>query len=915
MFRDNILPSVIDIRRKEARKWNLTPLPRAWTRPDRFSSPAVLFRHMSATTWKHGDPADSYPRWWNPEIKGINQVRYNNRAPGSSTRALETWLKAQGCVNGLQDSAVLYDRPFSRLATYRLPVEEWGAYVSDSDAFFEPGVFSPPCSIDSGGAVCVSTNIIECHIPAGSEPDDNEHQKKPQKLRKCSSLAAAQLIHAGIYIFDTPYGSLNSRELCMVGHLVDSLERESFPIVVVFDGKSVTEIPEKDIREAQVAWHAHDRFVWRHMFAAFKTLSRLGTFTDRKPDISSTFESGMVPSELHTEAWILYACSPAALQILIGLPEHKKGELINKYNRSYKDYARACIRNLHFIKRQPNNPHGVAFHWAGTGEYPAISGRFTDFCGARQSYRWPDAHSAENADGLHVLRNLDALCALGAVELRSETGWCLTEWGAELVRQIKILHDPDMLLRWRSGKMICTENNIAAADRWIKEQFTALHENISYNASIKQSIISADRFRAVEIPLDLRVVNERTVMVIRDYGDRKQSTLMHPSHWVSEHETQDGVISGQPDSMRAFLHGLVVRGVPGGVDSCIVHGLKIDTEMSDWAHYEWGKSDIPWNDLPKISDACQAEGTICNKNLSYDMQLSETGEAVEPTSVYNFIGHKSYRMKPVMFVCDMPEPAPLRLLDAIGRYMKASGNSPFVTWFDGTVMRDISQAEIDNACAEWAAHHRFMSSFHRNMKMIAERAYVHSLTKLNGTLIRRYPGLEDIKCVYTPPALQLLHLVNDETPLNGISGGHEGIWYQEDSRESELLIPGTSALNNETGMIYRTQKGSGVHEPLITGPLFMFNMINPKSPERETLMHLSNAGLVKFHKDMGWRTTPAGYAFLELLGPATRDADVLLRWRKPDGRIGGPENAAAMDRWLVSVFRAVKRHVQHLPAS
>ncbi len=63
------------------------------------------------------------------------------------------------------------------------------------------------------------------------------------------------------------------------------------------------------------------------------------------------------------------------------------------------------------------------------------------------------------------------------------------------------------------------------------------------------------------------------------------------------------------------------------------------------------------------------------------------------------------------------------------------------------------------------------------------------------------------------------------------------------------------------------------------------------------------------------RLTAQGREMIDLLGPEIDDADILLRWRTPDGRICTETDIPQADRWIQRKFRALKRRVARLPAS
>jgi hypothetical protein len=61
--------------------------------------------------------------------------------------------------------------------------------------------------------------------------------------------------------------------------------------------------------------------------------------------------------------------------------------------------------------------------------------------------------------------------------------------------------------------------------------------------------------------------------------------------------------------------------------------------------------------------------------------------------------------------------------------------------------------------------------------------------------------------------------------------------------------------------------------------------------------------------------TNTGRAFLDIIGDSVRDPDLLVRWRHSSDVMAGEDDFPAVDRWLASKFRRLKRKVAALPSS
>jgi len=79
------------------------------------------------------------------------------------------------------------------------------------------------------------------------------------------------------------------------------------------------------------------------------------------------------------------------------------------------------------------------------------------------------------------------------------------------------------------------------------------------------------------------------------------------------------------------------------------------------------------------------------------------------------------------------------------------------------------------------------------------------------------------------------------------------------------------------------------------------------------LQRLISVGLLVADKDRRARLSPAGAELLRLLPPGCRDLGMATRWITPGGRWGTPDDIPAMDRWLTTMLRHIKKAANALP--
>jgi hypothetical protein len=161
-------------------------------------------------------------------------------------------------------------------------------------------------------------------------------------------------------------------------------------------------------------------------------------------------------------------------------------------------------------------------------------------------------------------------------------------------------------------------------------------------------------------------------------------------------------------------------------------------------------------------------------------------------------------------------------------------------------------------------------------------------------------------------ALQALARTCDET-VPAIDGDSDvgKTWREPFSRLSFMT-------REENGEVFLNWTGSGkfkpwiekltqIHTPSVYGG-------DGASDHLHDIVSLCSDGLATIS---GGRLVPTntGRAFLGLIGDSVHDRDLLLRWRQSGDAMAGENDFPAIDRWLASKFRRLKRRVAALPSS
>ena len=169
-----------------------------------------------------------------------------------------------------------------------------------------------------------------------------------------------------------------------------------------------------------------------------------------------------------------------------------------------------------------------------------------------------------------------------------------------------------------------------------------------------------------------------------------------------------------------------------------------------------------------------------------------------------------------------------------------------------------------------------------------------------------------------PLFLQVLHLLNDmgrigthEHRLNLsrraelFSFAHlyaEGLPIFEKAGDGyELIWQGSGAFDAWRMHIGKAPRPDE-QEPLAYSSHFTHTIFN-------IFQHIHHTGLLGLDGRQ-IVLSPWGVEFIKLLGPATRDPDVLLRWRSGE-EIGKVADVSQMDSWVVSTFTAAKNSIDN----
>lgn len=220
------------------------------------------------------------------------------------------------------------------------------------------------------------------------------------------------------------------------------------------------------------------------------------------------------------------------------------------------------------------------------------------------------------------------------------------------------------------------------------------------------------------------------------------------------------------------------------------------------------------------------------------------------------------------------------------------------------VLQDTSFAAMQQAAMARRPQERFEWAYRTNFRALAGRAM-------------RAVGVEGSTWNLEHPfALQALYMLRElnTLPLMDLKDAFPAFKL---SSRANLTFP----LVQAGGLL--TWPGSGKHDML---SIKLGDDSNPEALTWNRAIHsLLTCGLVAIARDdmrdefavvsgADLRLTKRGAALLDLLPADCHDLDLPLRWRTPEGLMGADADVPAMDRWLTTFFRKLKRAVQDLPA-
>jgi hypothetical protein len=246
--------------------------------------------------------------------------------------------------------------------------------------------------------------------------------------------------------------------------------------------------------------------------------------------------------------------------------------------------------------------------------------------------------------------------------------------------------------------------------------------------------------------------------------------------------------------------------------------------------------------------------------------------------------------------------------------------------FNGISLIPITQEQIEHAQNYWIAHERFLYNYILNSWILFRKVFLQAMKETEQVVSNRF--LKDIDISYcqfednyNPFTLQLLYHIADHRKKVFYEGMTR---WNVDPKDSHSHTIYSRKLLELTNLIQICEpnyqwiwRGAGTyytHYGALRRGEFVTTHGIKEIPQRgygghqNSLRFLKNTGLIAPTKS-GYITTCVGEKFLQLIGSEANDPDVLLRWRKPDGRLGAAEDIPAMDRWLNRVFRSIKRKV------
>jgi hypothetical protein len=380
--------------------------------------------------------------------------------------------------------------------------------------------------------------------------------------------------------------------------------------------------------------------------------------------------------------------------------------------------------------------------------------------------------------------------------------------------------------------------------------------------------------------------------------------------------------------------GLQRPGVEFG--SSLVKSIGITGFHADDASYDDLSSDLyqftfernlPWKSIPVVSEPSAEHSAYSVRQLDHNGNYAAEQKRIVGKHVGEEVPYQQLLQENVkVLVIASHELIDAYITKALGAWSDVQDERLPVVIHHGPDGGSIVPLErIRSARDRFKAEARFLYNHALNFSVLARRALfkIYFDEQLSKQVARHaLPSVSEYRWRWAHPFfLQILHhlkrlgrIGTDEhriqlnKKVDGFSYAHvyaKGLpVFEKTGDRHEFVWKGTGAYPESRIAVGRAPE-PGEQDPNAYSSHF-------EHPYFQVFHHIEHTGLLGLDGD-DIVLSPWGVKFLEIMGPDTDDADVLLRWRTPTGEIGGAESVKAMDRWLNRVFRSVKRRVAQFP--
>lgn len=239
--------------------------------------------------------------------------------------------------------------------------------------------------------------------------------------------------------------------------------------------------------------------------------------------------------------------------------------------------------------------------------------------------------------------------------------------------------------------------------------------------------------------------------------------------------------------------------------------------------------------------------------------------------------------------------------------------------------RRLEPSELQRLELKFRANDHFIYNYTYNMIVLGSRARFAAARLGPGSANLASAGYHlfheehedrgmDPSASFSPFAMEALQAIADSSgaTVPALEGEEVGKKWRDPFSRLPFMTRG------ENGEVFLNWTGSGKFKPWIEK---LTQIYNPPvyggaaaSDHLHDLASLCSDGLATFSNGSVVPTN-TGRAFLNIIGDSVRDPDLLLRWRQSGDVIAGENDFPAIDRWLASKFRRLKRKVVGLPSS